>query len=523
MTASPFKNGDKVVAYCRYSEGDEQGLKNTSTDEQEQAIRRFCEEQGLEVVRVFADPFASGRSVAGRDHYLEMLSFLLHGKKKPDIAGVVLWDFERYGRNYDQAQLDATRLRMAGYKIYSLQQPIVDDSPFAHVLEAMYFASAQNQSDMISADVKRALQHNFLTYHVIPRSCIPDGWIAVPVDMGVFSDGSPRVGYRAEPDPSMIEPIRSAISARIAGKPISEVKHLLPPVFCHHPEKIEKLFSKPLLYGSFSYGGTVIDGYCTPIIDRQTWDKLQIVHSALKRKIRRQGSGAYSKDRALLSGLCWCGVCGKRVYIERRRAGGKLYETYYCDDKHSNWRKKVLDDLVISSAIDLLTVKWEDTKTALLASQPLEITGELNALISADIEKIDRKIDAITEAIAEAGTSRGLIIKLQSLELQREGLLSRLHPETPQIDAVGANLECLRDSALAVLKDEKSSPDDKRSALSLFVRSVTTYPDGKIVIRHSLPIFGGEMSGDSTAPPEDELIHPQYLDEVVFAIPRLFP
>ena len=110
---SPFNKGDKVVAYCRYSEGDDQGLKNTSTEEQEAAIRKFCESAEIDLVRVYADPFASGRSVAKRDKYLEMLSYLLH-KKKPDVQGVVLWDFERYGRNYDQAQLDAARLRMAG-------------------------------------------------------------------------------------------------------------------------------------------------------------------------------------------------------------------------------------------------------------------------------------------------------------------------------------------------------------------------------------------------------------------------
>ena len=96
---SPFSPGDKVVCYCRYSEGDDQGLKNTSVDEQEQAIREFCSANSLQLVQVFADPFASGRSVAKRDKYLEMLSFLLHGKKKQDIAGVILWDYERYGRN----------------------------------------------------------------------------------------------------------------------------------------------------------------------------------------------------------------------------------------------------------------------------------------------------------------------------------------------------------------------------------------------------------------------------------------
>lgn len=519
MSASPFHPGDKVVGYCRYSEGDEQGLKNTSTDEQEQAIRKFCEENKLELVRVFADPFASGRSIAGRDHYLEMLSFLLH-KKKPDIQGVVLWDFERYGRNYDQAQYDAARLRMAGYKIYSLQQPIVDSGPFAHVLEAMYFASAQNQSDMISADVKRALQHNFITYKVIPRSCIPDGWIPVPVSMGVYSDGSPRIGYKAEPDPQMIDRIRSAVSARIGGAPIKEVKYLLGPPFEKHPEKVEKLFSKPLLYGSMTYGGTTIDDYCQPIIDKPTYDKLQAINASLKRKVHRQGSGAYSKDRALLSGLCWCGVCGKRAYIERRKANGKLYETYYCDDKHCNFRKAVLDDLVISSVIDLLTgATFEQTKSQLLVRMPIEITGEVNDMISAEIAKVDHKIESITDAIADAGSSRALIMKLKALEAQREDLSSRLLPEVHTDEkSLSEKIDDLRDSVIAVLKDEKSSTDEKRSALSLFVHSVTTFPDGHILIRHTLPIFGGEMSGDPTAPPEGVMIHPQFLEFTFFSV-----
>lgn len=109
---SPFKIGDRVVAYCRYSGGEEQGLKDTSTDEQEAAIRQFCEQNNLNLVKVYADPFVSGRSTKGRDHYLEMMSDLLHAKrKKTGIEGLIAWDFERVHRNYDQAQLDAARLR----------------------------------------------------------------------------------------------------------------------------------------------------------------------------------------------------------------------------------------------------------------------------------------------------------------------------------------------------------------------------------------------------------------------------
>ena len=526
---SPFQQGDKIVAYCRYSEGDEQGLKNTSTDEQEAAIRKFCDENGLEVVKVFADPFASGRSIKGRDKYKEMLSFLLH-KKKPDIQGIVLWDFERYGRNYNQAQYDAAKLRMAGYKIYSLQQPVVDDGPFAHVLEAMYFASAQNQSDMISADVKRALQHNFQTHRVIPRSCIPDGWMPVSVDMGFYSDGSPRVGYRAEPDPQYLSGIREAIDARLHGASISEMRKIIGGKFALRPEKVVKLMSKPLLYGSFTYGGTEMENYCSPIIDKETYNKLQLYNETAPKKTRRPGSGAWSKDRALLSDLAYCGVCGEKAYINRRKAKGHTYETYYCNHKHAGYSRDVLDDLVLEKAQELLTgQQWQDTKKRILDSFSTADTGKIDkASVREEIAKIDKKITTLTDMLAEAGlASRALLLKIADLEAQREDLNRRLASAqnvTP-IDMMEKTAESLRDSILEVLNNEKSSTDDLRTALSLFISAVILYPDGKILIHHTLPGLRkvetfptvpssqveSEPPHNLIAPPDDEVIHSQHV------------
>lgn len=82
----PFQPGDKVVGYARYSGGEEQGLKNTSTDEQEAAIRAFCEQNALNLVKVYADPFVSGRSTKGREHYLEMMSDLLHHIRRGRVS-----------------------------------------------------------------------------------------------------------------------------------------------------------------------------------------------------------------------------------------------------------------------------------------------------------------------------------------------------------------------------------------------------------------------------------------------------
>jgi len=520
--ASPFRPGDKVVAYCRYSGGEEQGLKNTSTDEQEAAIRKFCEEQDLDLVKVYADPFVSGRSTKGRDHYLEMLSDLLHTKKKKtDIAGLIAWDFERIHRNYDQAQLDGARLRMAGYKIYSLQQPILDTSPFAKVMEAMYFASAQNQSDMISADVRRSLQSNFQKYKVIPRSNIPDGWIAVSVPMGAYRDGKPRTGYKAEPDPELAPRIRQAIDRRLKGATLDEMKVIIGGIFTNKPrDYIRRLMVKPLLYGTMTYGGTTMEDFCDPIIDKDTFDRLQLYNNYAPRE-HEKPQGHYSKNRPLLSGLLYCGVCGKRAFLDRRKAKGRLYETYYCNDKHIGFRREILDKFVVEKGIELLSDEQykKDVETVTEGLKSPFDGGPDKSSIEAEIAKIDRKIARISLAIEESDEPPATLVKrLSELEKERSEMLSQVAaPSEESSDRILAEADRLRLSILDVLKNEKSGIEELRTALSLFIQSVVIYPESKVLIRHTIPGFAEVASTTKrkvTAPPRDVLRYSQPLESL---------
>ena len=491
MNVSPFKSGDKVVAYCRYSEGDEQGLKNQSTEEQEAAIRKFCDENSLNLVRVFADPFASGRSVAKRDHYLEMLSYLLH-KKKPDVQGVVLWDFERYGRNYDQAQLDAARLRMAGYKLFSLQQPIADNSPFAHVLEAMYFASAQNQSDMISADVKRALQANFTKYKAIPRSCIGFGWIPEQVDMGVLTDGSPRIGYKAVPDPEKAPLIKDAIRARLRGASLSKCKAIMG---ASSNLDLKRLFHKPLLYGSMTYGFTTIEDYCEPIIDKQTFEMLQMYErSHPGRQIGRQGG--WSANPPMLSGLLYCAECGKPMYIYRRRSKGHLYCSYYCEKTCFHGIKQdKLEAFVIDACHEIITPenvrKWIDMMTA---AETETVTEEIREDTEAKLKTLSRKINGVLDLLL-SHPSEALAEKIQELEAERKELQERLNSLAQPAD-FGYNMDTLYKSTLeicnrilAILSAPDALPEVKKTALTHFVKSIVVDRNGNVIINYLPPCF----------------------------------
>ena len=489
METSPFKRGDKVVAYCRYSEGDEQGLKNQSTEEQADAIRDFCERNSLQLVRVFADPFASGRSVAKRDHYLEMLSFLLH-KKKPDVQGVVLWDFERYGRNYDQAQLDAARLRMAGYKLFSLQQPIADNSPFAHVLEAMYFASAQNQSDMISADVKRALQANFTKYKAIPRSTIGWGWIPEAVNMGVLADGSPRIGYKAVPDPERVHLIRQAIDARLRGASLTQCRQIMG---LSNNLIVKRIFRKTLLYGACSYGDTIIEDYCAPIITKEKYDELQLFEKSHPgRQLGRQGG--WSADPPMLSGLLYCSECGEPMYIYRRKSKGHLYCSYYCENTcFRGIKQEVIEPLIIELCGEILTPdnikSWVDQ---LINGDDSEFLQAYRQETEKDLAAVEKKINTAVSILLDH-PSDALTEKLTELEAKRKVLQSRLKSLTERNTAaidpealINTTME-LSSAILDVLRSPTASPDAKRNVLSNFVRSIVVDKKGNVIINYLPP------------------------------------
>ena len=494
--ASPFLKGDKVVCYCRYSEGDDQGLKNTSVDEQEQAIRQFCDQNGLDLVKVFADPFASGRSVAKRDKYLEMLSYLLHGKRKQDIQGVILWDYERYGRNYDRAQYDAAQLRMKGYKLFSMQQPITDNSPFAHVLESMYFASAQNQSDMISADVKRAKQAIFTKYKVIPRSNIPDGWIPIPVMMGYYTDGRERIGFRMEPDPEYKDKIKEAVQARLDGATIAQCKYILGGKFSKLSNKTDSLFKKPLLYGAFTYGGTTIEDYCTPIISKETFDKLQIFNENAPKRKRSKGAGVYAAERALLSGLLYCGECRERMYLDRRKAKGHTYETYYCSHYHIGVRREIIDDFIIEKIIELLSEdRWQKDLQTITDAIRNDFSQNIDKqTIEKQIREIDRKLKRLYDTLLSADvTPQYITEKMIELEKERGSLYDHLHSSNEEyIDKMRDMAEKARSRILLILQSKWTDTDEKREALETCIDkiTVTKISKSKLQVKVERPLLG---------------------------------
>ena len=218
-------------------------------------------------------------------------------------------------------------------------------------------------------------------------------------------------------------------------------------------------------------------------------------------------------------------VCGKKAFLDRRTAKGKLYETYYCNDKHVGFRRKVLDDLVLEKGIELLSdEEYRKAVEAIVAGleSPFDEKVDKNK-VETEIAKIDRKIARISSAIEDSDENPSTLVKrLAELEKERADLMSQI--ATPEDDAevrvrIIEEIDLLRQSIIAVLQNEKSTTEELRNALSLFINSVVIYPENRVLIRHTLPGMAKVASssrGTVSAPPEGVARYSQLIETWVF-------
>ena len=86
MSSCPLPPGASVIAYARDSGGQGQ---DRSVAQQLAAVAAYCHDHGLVLVRTFTDEATPGSTTAGRDAFLEMVSWLRQLAPEPGVHGVI--------------------------------------------------------------------------------------------------------------------------------------------------------------------------------------------------------------------------------------------------------------------------------------------------------------------------------------------------------------------------------------------------------------------------------------------------
>ncbi|MBX6382446.1 MAG: recombinase family protein [Microbispora sp.] len=125
-----------------------------STENQADAIRRYAQQRGIEIVRTYADHGKSGLSIAGRDALRRLLDDVRSGRA--DFTTILVYDVSRWGRfqDADESAYHEYVCKRAGITVqYCTEQFENDGSPASDIIKNVKRVMSKEYSRELSTKV----------------------------------------------------------------------------------------------------------------------------------------------------------------------------------------------------------------------------------------------------------------------------------------------------------------------------------------------------------------------------------
>ncbi len=317
----------KYVALARVSSREQQ-REGFSLDIQEDALRRYAERMGGTIVKLFK----IAETATKRDERRAFKELLAYAKKHADeLTGLLFYKVDRAARNlFDYVELERLESEY-GLEFISVSQP-TENTPAGRMQRRMLASMASFYTEQQSLDVKEGLARR-----------VKEGWFV----------GHAPYGYR---------------NVRIDGRGLVEIDPVNAPkvrrifeLFAYRGVTldmlIERLAAEGIVYrdstpqfprstlhailhdrayiGEVEHKGQWYPGKHAPLVDRETWDRVQAL---LGGQVYRTHELTYGSDLI----TCQCGhkIVGERK-IKRTKAGDRDYNYYRCSKYSSKGHPRI--------------------------------------------------------------------------------------------------------------------------------------------------------------------------------------
>lgn len=499
--SAPFPPGSRLVAYCRDSGGREQDV---SVDRQKAEISAWAREHALAITRWFEDRARSGGSTQRRDAFLELNDYL--SEPRSDISGVVIWEYARFARQFDDAVFYVASLRRLGFAVYSITDAIPDTLEGRLLESILAWKNAKYREDLSRA-VRSGMRLVVSSFKGYPNRTPPIGYRKEFVTIGTRRDGTPHRTAHLVPDPETAPLVQQAFDLRASGATYSEIHNRLHLTAWHI--SLNRILSNPIYTGTLKFGGNEYPGFCTPLVSAETFARAQSINAL---RARRFGTHhpRRARSRFILTGLLTCGLCGAPMNGRVVKRAGQKDALYYVCRKTSSGKaatcrapslpKDQIETLVLEVVEKHLL--HPELRRALLAralkrKRPAPRDLSLKKQ-KAELAKLDSELRRLVAAIRDSGHSRALLDELAALETRRDALAAQIdsasRADSIRIGAV-PNASAIRDT-LALLADKlrSSDPTDQTTVLRGLVSDLTAQREGGSATRHR----GGPITGEIT-------------------------
>lgn len=290
-----------------------------SLDSQLKLIREYGNKNGYIIPDeyVFVDDGISGRKAKNRDAFQQMIGYAK--EKDKAFECVLLWKFSRFARNQEEAIFYKSMLARLGISVISISEPL-PDGPFGSLMERILEWMDEFYSIRLSGEVKRGMLEKFSRGETLAPP--PFGYVSR--DKNYYPDENADIVRNVFLSYANGEGLR-AIARRLGASGVRTKRGNLPDnrfidYMLHNPVYIGKIrWSKEGRAASKRHYDDeniiVTDGQHEPIIDLETWERVQKRISETKRMYGRYQRTQQPVDW-MLKGLMRCSACGSTLVYQ---------------------------------------------------------------------------------------------------------------------------------------------------------------------------------------------------------------
>jgi len=428
------------------------------------------------------DEGISGRNTKKRTAFNAMIGL---AKRKPKPFDVILvWKYSRFARNREDSVVYKSMLRKElNIDVISISEDVGDDK-MAILFEAMIEAMDEYYSINLAEEVKRGMTEKAKRGGVLSIAGfgykVENGeFVIVPEEAEiirkVFADYSSGKGYL-----SIAKSLNAMGIKSHRGNPIENrtVEYWL-----NNPLYIGKTRWNPDGKLSRNYTATtaiITDGPHEPIIDMETWDKVQEQMKLRKTKYRKY----YNPDRKDLShwlaGIVRCEKCGAVLSNQGGFFGCSNRGKGLCDGVGYISAKK-LDEIVLKALTEIelpdVELDFADTEPA---GEPT--CTDDSKIISTQIQRLEIRLERVRAAyedgvdtLDEYKANKKTI--LEEIEKLKQVLVQNKKEEPKE--EVKLNQKVLRRLTKVLTDFEVSNVEKNKMARTIFKEIIKGGEDGK--------------------------------------------
>ena len=421
----------KVAIYCRVSTI-EQAEEGFSIDSQYHNIKEYCKNQGHEIYNLYEDRGISGKNITNRPGIKQLLEDAT--KNKFDL--VVVWKLNRISRKLLDILNIVDLLNKHNIAFRSLTENFETETPSGKLQLNIMGAIGEFERETIAENVKMGLLAR-------AKEGRWNGGVVLGYDLVELpNEGKKRKNTRLEINEREANTVRRIFELYSQGHGYKAVVNRINKE--GHKTKrngefavstVKEILQNPVYIGKIRYNvrqdwskkrrnninanPILSDGIHEPIIDVETWDKVQVI---LKERSKKHNK-VYDCEFPL-TGILKCPVCGAGMTISRstskRKDGTRRVNEYY---SCGNWKNKgtavcnsnsirveVADEYVLNKIMEIINNK----------SILKKVVDNINQNKSTKLKPILEQLEQINKDI-EKLTSK----KSKNIELFEDGILDK--------------------------------------------------------------------------------------------------